>query len=84
MAEVVDFADRAALIKILAQGMSEVGYDLHDDDVSVEPYARDERIGWNTHIVCIRNKKLKSGVWYFGKAMGPNYYGAHGWTDGPV
>lgn len=87
MAEVVELKDRAALVKHLAKDLSDWGYQITDADVIVESYGSgyDERIGWNTHIVTIRNKECgKSGSWYFGKEMGPDYFGAVGFTDGPV
>lgn len=55
-----------------------------DSDVRVEPYSYDKRINWDTHIVTVRNKEISSGKWYFGERMGPDYFGAVGFTDGPA
>lgn len=84
MDEVVEVADRAALVAHLAPDFAGLGYQLDDADLKVEPYCYDERNGWDTHIVTIRNKQVRGGVWYFGKKMGPFYFGAIGFTDGPA
>jgi hypothetical protein len=85
MAEVIDLTHRRSLVEHLAKSLEQWGIDLTDGDVRVEPYGYDERIGWDTYIVTIRNKQqqLPSGAWYFGEAMGPDYFGAIGFTDGP-
>jgi hypothetical protein len=83
MAEVVDVDGRASLVEHLAADLRKWGVDLTDSDVRVSPYGRDDRIGWDTYIVTIRNKQLSGGSWFFG-AMGPEYFGAIGFTDGPA
>lgn len=85
MAEVVDLKDREALVRHLAKSLGEWGYQLTNEDVQIKFYGYDSRIGWNTHIVVIRNKVCgKSNTWFFGKEMGPDYFGAIGFTDGPA
>lgn len=84
MEEVIDFPDRAALIAHLAKEYLERGYILEDCDVRVEHSGFDKRINWDSHVVTLRNKQLPSGRWYFGKDLGPEYFGAIGWTDGPA
>jgi hypothetical protein len=84
MAEVIELPDRAALVKHLANDLAHWGTTVGDDDVKVAPYGHDDRIGWDTHIVTIRNKQLPGGNWYFGEAMGPDYFGAIGFTDSPA
>lgn len=78
MAEVVELQDRSELIAYLA---NDLGFQLDDADVRVEPYCYDDRIGWNTHIVTVRNKATPSGMRYF-RSMGDDYFGAIGFTDG--
>lgn len=84
MDEVVEVAGRAGLVAHLADDFAAWGYQLDEADVKVEPYGHDDRIGWDTHIVTIRNKQVRGGIWYFGKKMGPLYFGAIGFTDGPA
>lgn len=83
MAEVLDLGDRAALIAHLAADLRSWGYDLTDADVRVEPYCFDERIGWDTYIVTIRNKPVGDHLW-FGDDLGPEFFGAVGFTNGPA
>jgi hypothetical protein len=84
MADVLEFPDRAALIAHLTQDLGRWGYVLSDADVRVDPYVFDERVGWNTHIVTIRNKQVRPGIWFFGSHVSPDYFGAIGFTDGPT
>lgn len=83
MAEVVEFENRAALIEHLRKDFASWGVDVQDADIRVEPYGYDDRINWNTHIVCLKNKEISPGRWYFG-SMQPDFFGAIGWTDGPA
>lgn len=82
LSTVVELEGRAALVAYLAADLEPWGYLLTDADVQVKPYGVDERIGWNTHIVTLRNKQVGRGVWYFG-ATDPDYFGGIGFTDGP-
>jgi hypothetical protein len=84
MREVVEIDGRAALLRVLNNEMGAWGYMIDDADVRIERYVFDERIGWDTHIVTIRNKRNKAGIWYFGEDMGPDYFGAVGFTNGAV
>lgn len=84
MAEVIELLDRAALVDHLAKNLAHWGMTLENDDVKISPYGRDDRIGWDTHIVTIRNKQLSSGNWYFGGTMGPDFFGVIGFTDSPA
>lgn len=52
MQAAVDIADWPALIAYLQDR-----YDFWkptDDMVTIEPYGRDARNGWNTHLICVR------------------------------
>jgi hypothetical protein len=35
-----------------------LGYGVHADRITVEPYCYDERINWNTHLVCLDGKAV--------------------------
>lgn len=89
MDDMVELKDRAALVAHLAADLKKWGVDLTDADVKVEPYGRDERIHWDTHIVTIRNKpigdvKTKDGTPLMFFNMPSDYFGAVGYTDGPA
>jgi hypothetical protein len=84
MAEVIELPDRAALVAHLAAELRPWGYVVEDADVRVEPYWFDNRIGWDTHIVTLRNKQLGPGFWFFGGRSGVDVFGAIGYTDGPA
>lgn len=85
MACIVELPDRAALIARLAAELGPWGYAVEDADVRVTPYGFDARIGWDTHLVTLRNKRCTYGDdWFFGADLGPDYFGAVGFTDGPA
>lgn len=46
--EVKDWAELMAFLK--AQWLPT---EVTDDNVTIEPYGRDDRIGWDTHLLCI-------------------------------
>ncbi len=85
MSEVIELHDRQALLDHLNKGLGFKKVKLEDKDLKLSKQGYDSRIDWDTHIVCIRNKLLgtvgNDELWYFGKAMGPNYFGAIGYTD---
>jgi hypothetical protein len=81
--QMVELPDRAALIAHLAADFKRVCYEVDDTDIQVKLYAWDDRIGWNTHIVLLRNKEVAPGVWFFGAGSAPDYWGGIGFTDGP-
>jgi hypothetical protein len=54
MKRVVEVADRAALLRHLEEHYG--FWKPTTDNVTIEPYGFDERIGWNTHIVCVDGK----------------------------
>lgn len=83
MRHVRDLPDRAALIEHLNWELHWCQYKVEDDDVKVQPYGRDERLQWDTHVVLLKNKELSHDVWFFGYNSGPDYWGAIGFTDGP-
>ncbi len=84
MKEVVELHDRAALVAHVARDLGKWGYELTDADLRVEPYVFDERVGWDTHIVTIRNKQVRPGIWFFGSHVSKDFFGAIGFTDGPT
>jgi hypothetical protein len=87
MAAVVELPDRAALIAHLAAEMQTIGYVVENADVRVKPYCFDQRTGWDTYVVLLRNKRLTTTIgdgWFFGAQWGPDYFGAIGFTDGPA
>lgn len=49
MAEVCEVDSREALIDLLQQR----GYPASDLNVTIAHYCHDDRIGWNTHLVCV-------------------------------
>jgi hypothetical protein len=84
MDDIVVLPDRAALVAHLSHDLGRWGYQLDASDLRIEPYIFDERNGWDTHIVTIRNKQILPGVWFFSSHVGPDYFGAIGFTDGPA
>jgi hypothetical protein len=83
MAEVVELPDRAALIAHLAAELRPWGYAIEDADVRIKPYCFDQRNGWNTYLVTVRNKCV-GDHWLFGAQLGSDYFGAVGFIDGPA
>jgi hypothetical protein len=65
LATVRSVADRAELVALIHYTLEPFGQDVKADDIFVTPYGRDERIGWDTHLITIRDY----GVW--GMADGP-------------
>jgi hypothetical protein len=55
MAEVAEFTDLDGLIEAMMRGLSWYRGEGQPtrDNVTVEPYCFDGRIGWATHIVCV-------------------------------
>lgn len=52
MERVSEVADAAALKRLLIERYI-FPQDLSDDRITIEPYARDDRIGWDTHLICV-------------------------------
>lgn len=86
MAEVVEIADIAALRAHVNAGLKKWNMEIGEGDLRLEPYGYDKRIDWNTYIVTMKNTRQNypKGVWYFGEDMGPDYFGAIGFTNGPL
>jgi hypothetical protein len=62
MATVIDIpATKTALVKEIATKLSKFYVDVVPEDVAVEPYAFDARIGWDSHIVTVKG----NGVYGF-------------------
>lgn len=57
--------DRAELVRVVQDSLRPFGVDVAADQISVTPYAKDERIGWDTHLIQVEGY----GVW--GMADGP-------------
>jgi hypothetical protein len=49
-----EVADRAALMALLREHFADMN--PTDDNVTIKRYGRDERIGWDTHLICIGGK----------------------------
>lgn len=87
MSEVVEISNRQALLHhINNNSMILKRIKLQDEDLKLSSQGYDKRINWNTYIVCIRNKLIGLSnegdeIWYFGKEMGPDYFGAIGYTN---
>lgn len=84
MKEATTLTGRGDLITIINNSLGQWGMSVTDNDVHVEPYCQDDRIGWSTYIVTIRNVASADGHRYFGAHMEPEYFGAFGFTDGPL
>jgi len=54
MKEVIEIADRDALVRHLIR----IEYANEKSDITVEKYVFDDRIGWDTHIVCINGNAI--------------------------
>lgn len=54
MEQVVEIPDRQALLAYLAERFD--FWSPTEENVTIEPYGHDERIGWNTHLICIDGK----------------------------
>ena len=81
MAEVVDLADKTALATHISSGLQDFGIALTEADIRVQPYGLDQRVGWDTHVVLMRNVEGPTGARYFGNDMPGDYFGAIGFTD---
>jgi hypothetical protein len=86
MSEVIEVSDRADLIRHLVKELRPWFIEIDDSDIRIEPYCYDDRINWDTYIVTLRNKQqnAKGSVWFFGEDMGADYFGAIGFTNGPL
>lgn len=65
MATVREIQDRAELVRIIQEQLRPYGREVKSEQVQVEPYTYDDRIGWDTHLITIDGY----GVW--GMANGP-------------
>ncbi len=54
MENVVELKDRAELLKYLSERFD--FWNPTDANVTIEPYGFDDRIDWDTHLVCIDGK----------------------------
>ncbi len=66
MKTVVEVADREALVSLLQSRLRD-GVTFKDEDLKIEPYVYDKRIGWDTYIVTIKGY----GVAGFTNGTGP-------------
>ncbi len=51
MAHVTEVKDRAELVAFLREHWRRD--EATEENVTIEPYQRDERIGWDTHLICV-------------------------------
>jgi hypothetical protein len=65
MRTVREVSGREELLAFIRATLAPFGALVEPEHVKVEPYGRDERIGWNTHLIWIEGY----GVW--GMADGP-------------
>ena len=65
MATVQVVRDRAHLVEVIRESLAPFGKNIEPDQISIEPYHFDARIGWNTYLICIEGY----GVW--GMSNGP-------------
>jgi len=65
MATVQPVRDREHLVEIIRESLGPFAFRVEPEHVTVTPYVRDSRIGWDTHLICIEGY----GVW--GMANGP-------------
>ena len=65
MATVRPVRDREHLVEIIRESLELFGKAIEPEQITVTPYVRDSRIGWDTHLICIEGY----GVW--GMANGP-------------
>jgi hypothetical protein len=54
MATVVTINNRDELVSHIADKLTPFGIDVKPEDVQVSPYAKDERIDWDTYIVTLQ------------------------------
>lgn len=54
MSHVVEVKDRAALLAYLREHY--YFWTPIDENVTIEPYGFDDRIGWDTHLICVDGK----------------------------
>lgn len=63
MDQVIEIRDKAALLEFLQEQ-----YDFWkptEQNVTVQPYGHDDRIGWDTHLICVDGKAaLFSDGWF--------------------
>lgn len=84
MKHVVEVPGFKGLVGYLIRDFQEWGYVLTPEDVKLQPYGKDLRIGWEkVFLVAIRNKRHKECErYYFGSTQGPDYFGAIGYCSG--
>jgi hypothetical protein len=54
LARVVDIPSRQALMQYLSEHFD--FWSPTDQNVTIEPYAKDPRIGWYTYLICVAGK----------------------------
>lgn len=74
----VEVGSRAGLLEYLS---THYKHQLEDGDLQIKHQRYDERCGWDSHIVCLKNFEMSPGRWFFG-LMPHDYFGAVGHSDG--
>ena len=54
MATVVTINNREELVRHIADKLTAFGVDVQPENIQVSPYAKDERIDWDTYIVVLK------------------------------
>ena len=80
MSEVIEVADKQALVDHLNKDLAQWGVVLSVDDIKSEPYGYDPRIDWNTHVVLMRNQLVHEEHRWFG-TMDMDFWGVLGFAD---
>lgn len=65
MRTVREVAGREELFKLIRETLAPFGELVEPEQIKIEPYGRDERIGWDTYLISVQGY----GVW--GMADGP-------------
>lgn len=55
MATMVEMPDRSALVAHIAKQLSGWPVAVNDEAITVESYGHDDRIGWDAHIVILKD-----------------------------
>lgn len=68
MEQVVDIPDKDSLLAFLKEQYA--FWSPTEENVTVQPYGRDERIGWDTHLICVAGKAALFSDGWFPNAVG--------------
>lgn len=78
MEHAIDVDDMIGLANFLEKDLKRWGYKLEHHDLKLGDWILDERNGWQTALVLLKNKEIEAGKWFFN--MEPDYFGVIGYV----